>query len=142
MSEHLSDEEIQECVLNKFSNQHVQNCALCKEKVEAYQLIITAIEQEPAPVLDFDISELVLAKIETKRSRNVWMYVLAAACVLITALAIYLFRKDIAVVFNGISTFLIFLLAIPGLFILVVMIADQFRNYKDRLQQINQQAVS
>jgi hypothetical protein len=138
-SEHLSDEQIQEVVLSKLNNEHVQTCALCKEKAEAYQLLITAIEQEPAPLLDLDVSALVMATIETKKSRNGWRYVLIVGGLLIPGAFIYYFR---AVLFYGISSLLIYLLAITGLFFLIAMVADQFNTYKNKLQQINQQAVS
>jgi hypothetical protein len=148
MSEHLSEEEIQEYVLNEQNNEHIQTCALCKAKVEAYQLLITAIEQEPPPVPDFDITDLVMAKLETKKTANGWIYVFMVTGLVISGAFIYLVRTDIAVLFNGISTFLIYLFAITGLFILIAMVADQYKTYKnkmsmlDTLQQMNQSSVS
>src|SRR5688500_13225078 len=110
MNEHLSDEQIQTFVLDRSAcepgiGEHVQQCDLCQTKVQAYQLMITAIEEQPIPAFDFDISEVVLANIELqqRKGRNWWMFILIAVGVLISGVAVYLFREDIVSIFQGIS---------------------------------------
>ena len=143
MSEHLSDEQIQEFVLDSSAcapgiGEHVQLCDLCRVKVETYQQVITAIEEQPIPAFDFDISEAVLAGIalQKRNGRNWWLFFFFATGILVTGIAVYLFRKEIAIVFEGISTFLIYLMLVTGVFILIAVIIDMLKSYKTKLKII------
>lgn len=141
MKEHLSDEQVQTFVLDRSAcepgiGEHVQQCDLCQTKVETYQLMITAIEEQPIPAFDFDISEAVLANIELqqRKGRNWWMFLLIAVGILIFGVAVYLFKEDIASIFQGISTFLVYLIALTGLLILIAVIIDMLKSYKAKLK--------
>ena len=143
MNEHLSDEQIQEFVLDSSAcepgiGEHVQHCDLCKTKVEAYQLVITAIEEQPVPAFDFDISEAVLANIalQKQQKKNWWMYLLISIGILSTGTAVYLFKEDLVSIFQGIGTFLIYLMIITGLFILMAVVIDMLKSYKAKLKII------
>ena len=143
MNEHLSDEQIQTFVLDRSTcepgiGEHVQQCDLCQMKVETYQLMIMAIEEQPVPAFDFDISEAVLAGIalQKPRGRNWWLFMLIAAVVSVTGVAVYLFREDIAAIFQGISSFLIYLIALTGLLILMAVTIDMLKSYKTKLKII------
>jgi len=142
-NEHLSDEQIQTFVLDRSTcepgiGEHVQQCDLCQMKVETYQLMITAIEEQPIPAFDFDISEAVLANIEWQKrnGRNWWLFILIAAGLSVSGVAVYLFREDIAGMFQGISTFLIYLIAFTGLLILIAVMIDMLKSYKSKLKII------
>lgn len=143
MNEHLSDEQIQEFVLDSSAcapniGEHVQLCDLCRMKVETYQQMITAIEEQPIPAFDFDISEAVLAGIalQKRNGRNWWLFFFIATGVLVTGTAVYLFRKEIAIAFEGISTFLIYLMLVTGVLILTAVIIDMLKSYKTKLKII------
>jgi hypothetical protein len=143
MNEHLSDEQIQEFVLDPSASapaisEHAQLCALCRTKVEAYQVMITAIEEQPVPAFDFDISEAVLANIalQKRNGRNWWLFILIAAGISVSGVAVYLFWKDIAGIFQGLSTFFIYLMALTGLLILMAVVIDMLKTYKTKLKII------
>jgi hypothetical protein len=144
MNEHLSDEQIQTFVFDRSAceqgiGEHVQQCDLCQTKVEAYQLMITAIEEQPIPAFDFDISEAVLANIELQKrnGRNWWLFMLIAAGVLITGVAVYLFIEDITILFKGIGTFLTYLIILTGVFILVAVVIDMLKTYKTKMHMLD-----
>lgn len=143
MQGHLSDEQIQEFVLHQPAVEpalqaHVQVCELCRSKVAAYELIIAAIEQQPAPALDFNISELVLSEIETQKQRNRywWLYLIVFGAVVITGAVIYQFRKDITALFAGAGYFFIYLAAVISLFIAIAVVIDQLKTYKTKMKII------
>lgn len=145
MNEHLSDEQIQEFVLDSSDcapgiGEHVQLCELCRMKVETYRQVITAIEEQPIPAFDFDISEAVLAGIalQKRHGRNWWLFMLIAAVISVTGVAVYLLRENIAGIFQGISTLLIYLMLVTGLFILMAVIIDMLKSYKAKLKILKQ----
>jgi hypothetical protein len=67
-TQHANDASIQEYVINKnnCSSQlvaHIQQCPECQAKATAYALIISAIQEQPAPVFDFNVTELVMPQL-------------------------------------------------------------------------------
>lgn len=140
INEHLSDEQVQEFALDRSAcderiSAHVQLCELCSAKVEAYQLVITAIDDQPVPAFDFDISTAVLAQIgkQQKSERYRWLYWLVALGILASSAGIYLFWQYIAVLFTGINTLLIYMAVISGLLIMIAVIIDMFKAYRMKM---------
>ena len=144
IDEHLSDEQIQELAIDRSAvaasvQAHVQRCEQCSAKVEAYQLVIAAIDDQPVPAFDFDISEVVLAQIvkQQKSERYRWLYWLIALGILVSGGAIYLFWQYIALLFTGINIILICLTVITGLLIMTAMIIDMLRTYRNNCNKLH-----
>ena len=133
-SEHANDEQLQLFAIDSKAcaptvRAHINTCADCQAKAADYRQLMAAIEVQPLPLLDFDISELVLERLETKRS-NWWIYVALAAAVLPIGIGMYYFRMQL---FGGMNIFFIFLLAITAVCIVIATIIDQVKNYRQKM---------
>src|SRR5687767_4978655 len=119
---HLSDEQIQELVLNETSATeaatHAANCPDCKTRVENYWLLIKAIEQEPSPAFAFDLAAAVVSQIEApsakpKTSGLWWLFTITIAAILVGA-GIY-FGGYMSELYEGIKSLAIYFIAITGI---------------------------
>lgn len=68
MSEHLSEADIQQYVLERAGCEaavvhHVELCEDCKARAAVYEVLFAGIGQEPGPVFDFDLAAVVLAQL-------------------------------------------------------------------------------
>ena len=146
MLKHLTDEEIQLYVIEKENDdenvvQHVHSCELCKAKVEAYQLLIIGIKQQPAPSFGFNLSELVLNKlpqsIKTSNDRLLsWIFI--SICIgLIGGASVY-FSKYISALFKSFgTTSLIYLLGVSAVTIISVLVFDLYRKYNSQIKLLD-----
>lgn len=144
INEHLSDEQIQELAVDSPACEegiraHAQLCPQCSEKVEAYHLLITTIEKEPAPVFDFDVSEAVLTQIGQlkQQERRQWLYWLMAPGILLCGAALYLLWPYMAILFSGISMLLIGLALVSGLLIMVGVVIDMLKRYRMKMTELD-----
>lgn len=129
-SEHASDEQLQQYAIDGTTMRaHIDTCAHCQQKAAFYTQLITAIEVQPLPMPEFDISELVIAHLETKRS-NWRIFLAVAAAVLPIGIGMYYFRMQL---FAGISIFFIFLMAIIAVCIVTAMAIDQVKTYRHKM---------
>ena len=117
---------------------HVEGCAECRASVMAYATLFEGLDQQPAVAFDFDVTELVMAKLPGERNLR---WVIAAVILFGIAVPAYLFRKNAFYVFTGISTlFLALILAAAGV-IMIWRIMTLYKHYQKRLQQFVQHPV-
>jgi hypothetical protein len=133
-SEHASDAQLQQFAIDSNACEpairtHIDRCADCQEKLAFYTQLISAIEVQPLPLPHFDTSELVLARLQTKKS-NGWIYMAIAAVVLPIGIAMYIFRVQL---FTGTSLFFIFLMAVTAVCVLAAMMIDQVKTYRHKM---------
>ncbi|MFK8101451.1 MAG: anti-sigma factor [Saprospiraceae bacterium] len=74
-NKHLTDLEIQAYAFDQPEKkallmEHLQDCTVCQKRVEAYLSLATTIKDQPQPVLDYNLSELVLAQLPTEKSKK------------------------------------------------------------------------
>jgi hypothetical protein len=145
-TKHLTDDDIQQYALNKATCEagiveHVQLCEPCKEKVTAYQLLFTSIKQQPVPVFDFDLAELVLTKLPQPKPKAVtetfWIYLPALAGILLAGGLLYMFREYITGLFTGITPLMIWLIVTAVLTILVILCIDMYKGYQKKMNSLD-----
>lgn len=145
-TKHLSEEEIQQYALDKSCfgkdiSEHVQSCAVCHANVEAYLQLFPAIHEQPKPVFNFDLSNLVLRQLPESRTRFslnsifVLLTVFAATCSI--CIPVYLFRKYLTAVFSGALSMTMYLIIITSIAILIFQSMEMYRKYQKQISILN-----
>jgi hypothetical protein len=146
LDNHLTDEEVQNYVLDRDSIEtrvsvHVQRCEACKARVETYQLLFTALGEQPAPAFEFNLSELVMAKLpspEARTSRDtIFVYLLSISSILLMAIALYIFRKDIIELVPDPTPLLGYLIIPAVITVLVLSCIDMYKNYQNKMNSLD-----
>ena len=143
---HLSEQEIQQYALDKSrcdekTIAHVKTCKDCAANVNAYLQLFSSISEQPVPVFDFNLSDLVLQqlpKTKSKFSLNIFfLYFLALAVLSAISIPVFIFRKYILSMFNGILPMTIYLIVITAITILVFQSIEMFRKYQKQMNALN-----
>lgn len=146
MVEHLTDDEVQQFVIEKRHceiriAEHIHACKECKIKAEVYRSIMTGIRNQPQPVFDFDLSASVLNQLpmpQRKRASErsvMWAFIFVSAGFL--AGGVYYFRSYIASMFEGVATILIFLIGISALTIITALVFDMYKKYRKEMEVLD-----
>src|SRR6185436_10931088 len=121
MLKHLSDDEVQQFVIDKQYCEikvveHIHICKECKIKAEVYQSLITGIKYQPQPVFDFDLSASVLKQLPAPQPKaandKLVIWILVFVSIGFIAGAVYYFRSYWASMFEGVATIFIYLITI------------------------------
>ncbi|HEV7620166.1 MAG TPA: hypothetical protein VGO09_00460 [Flavisolibacter sp.] len=143
---HLSETEVQEYALNKSTSgqeivEHMKICAKCRADASFYQQLFTAIVTHPKPITDFDISSLVLGKINEDKIAikpgNVYTLAFYTIIIFAIALALYFFRNNIFYLFNGISTLFLYLAIGSTVIVLFFKCTNMYKKYQDKMDMLN-----
>jgi hypothetical protein len=144
---HLTDENLQAYLLREIQDDdiaiHLTACALCRQKLEEYQALMNNIAQIKAEAFAFDVDTLVMNNItlyEKKKSRRqevaFWM-IFIVVLVVIASFSIPFLPKLLAI-FNSNSTLSTLLISGTGLAILLFLLADTIRQYKQKEEKLFQ----
>src|SRR5579871_1206321 len=151
---HLSDADIQQYVLDKSNCDaeiiaHVHSCEYCDAKTETYQLLFSEIKQEPKPVFDFDVSELIIAQLPSEKAQVSKRYPVGylIACFLAVAVLItgylnktllhVLFKKYVLNISLGILKLSLYLVVTTALAILIFQSVDLYKKYQQKADDLN-----
>jgi hypothetical protein len=145
MNDHLTDDEIQQFVLNKnfgntYTQQHIVTCKTCKAAAANYATLFKAIEEVPKPILEFDVVNLVMPalpkpKHSTIRGDYVMQVVLMTA-IGVLCIPVYMYKKDLIRVFENMASVLIALIVLPVIAILLLQLYAAYEVYKKQMAAI------
>jgi hypothetical protein len=145
-NDHLSDTDIQQFVLDQSncdSNiiDHIHVCDSCKAKAEAYQLLFSAIQQQPTPAFDFDLSSLVLSQIAQPKPEPVANRMLIFLLVLIglsfVIISGWLFGDYFLNMFTGITSMAIYLTVTVAVTFLFFQGIEMYKRYQKQMDALN-----
>ena len=143
---HLTDEQIQQYVLEKATCtdeiiEHIQACTHCKERAEEYNLLFRSIQQQEKPVFDFDLADLVLQQLPKPQSQpfsEMWSSLLIIfISTLFFCVIVYLFGKNLVVLFGGISPVFMGLIITTVISIFVFLYIDMNKSYHAKMKALN-----
>jgi hypothetical protein len=142
---HLTEENLQEYFFNEFQDSeiamHLAGCPDCRERLEAYQLLIANVKKIQPESFSFEVTALAMDKIflyekkKNKRKEIVLWGVLATVSILISSFSIP-YLPMIFALFYSQSIFSTLFLIGTGLFILAFLVADIIRQYKKKEDEI------
>jgi len=145
-TKHLTDDELQQYVLggsspNNDITAHVRACETCSTRMEAYRVLITGIEQQSAPVFDFDLQELVLSRLpapaEKNRADNLYPWIFIGPVVIAGGLIIYFFGGYFAGLLAGIVTLANGLVAVSACILVSILGIDMYKTYKKKINAVD-----
>jgi len=143
---HLSDFDIQRYAfeLSACTSKivtHIDTCYLCKQKVDSYLSISDRIKIEPEPVLDFDLSTLVLEQLPTLSKKesayNYFIYFLMVLSTLVVAAAIIYFKESIVGLFSNTSAIPTSFIVSTSLLILIALGIDMMKSFNEKMNLLN-----
>ena len=145
-NDHLSDTGIQQFVLNKSGCgsdiiDHIHVCDSCKAKAEAYQLLFSAIQQQPTPAFDFDLQGLILSQIAQSKPKPVPDKVLVLLLIFMSASSIavagWLFGDYFLNMFTGITSIVIYLTLTVAVTFLLFQGIEMYKKYQKQMDALN-----
>lgn len=145
MTCHLTDEEIQQFVLNKnLSNtaiqQHLDVCKNCKAAAANYALLFSVIEEAPKPLLEFDVVNMVMPVLPKPKlalePKGYFVYALLIAAFAALCIPVYMYKKDLVRIFENMAPAVIALIALPVIAILLFQFYDTYKVYKKQMAAI------
>ena len=140
-NKHIKEIEIQQFVLGKDDCdisiiEHINHCQKCKAEVDIYELLFAAIKNEPNPVFEFDIANLVMQQLHEKQNFSFDKYLitlLSGVSITFLLILIYLINKYFPSLFNGISSIQFSLIFVTILLNSIYIYIDMNKNYKDQM---------
>ena len=145
-NDHLSEIEIQQFVLDKpgcGSNiiDHMHVCDNCNAKAEAYQLLFSAILQQPTPAFDFDLQGLILSQIAEPNPKPAPVRTLVFLLILTVASSIavagWLFGDYFLNMFRGITSIVIYLTLTVAVTFLLFQGIEMYKKYQKQMDALN-----
>jgi hypothetical protein len=142
---HLNDEDIQQYALDKAGCDisvisHINTCENCKAKAEAYKLLFAGIQEQPKPVFDFDVTQLVLEQLPQPKPAFEWssleQYLVASIVAAIVAVSLYIFRQYLLSILTGMSTYIVYAIAISMVVIITFKIYEMYKKYQQQLNEL------
>ena len=143
---HPSDPELQQYAMDKTGCAmevitHIDACESCQAGVAAYRLLFAEIAQQPKPAFDFDVSGMVLqalpaapVKTSPERAFGYWFAVVACCA---AGIPLYLFRKNIFFLFEGISVYFIYVIAGAVLPFVLLRFLSMYRKFQKQMNSLN-----
>ncbi|HEY4197117.1 MAG TPA: hypothetical protein VGM63_16360 [Mucilaginibacter sp.] len=138
---HLTEAEIQDCALGTARTaqvEHLSACALCHTKVTNYRTIFAMVDELQQPALDFDVEELVMARLPhpavISPSSERWAYLVVCFVLALLFVPLYLYRDELLKITRGMQPVALCLTGLTALVVLGFQVADLYRNH---LRKIN-----
>ena len=155
-SDHASEMDLQQYVSDKTTITkevvaHIEGCPDCQASVAVYAVMFGQLQQQPLPAFDYDVSELVLARIMTEQTagsmiqspeaaaakRKAGSWVIMAAIILFAAgIPVWLFRISAFYVFTGVSSHFLYLILPVVAIIVSIKVLGMYRKYHRQIKAL------
>lgn len=151
---HVSEMELQQYALEPSgcstgTLEHMEACPRCRDEVAAYRLMFTGIGEQPKASFDFDLSAAVLSRLPrpvpiprisspqsaTRFGPGAWSMAFLCCCTVVIPL--YLFRKNISSMFDGMSQFFMYSAVAAAGIIVLSRLIGMYRNYLRQVEALN-----
>ena len=145
-TKHLLEVEIQHYAIDKVScgtqiTDHIHSCEACRLKSETYRIILTEIKEQPKPVFDFNLTDLVMNQLPQPKHiasfENIVLYITTVVSILVTGFAIYFFSSFLSNAVIGITPIVTYLVITTLVGLLIFLGIDMFANYKKQMKILN-----
>src|SRR6185437_3096752 len=145
-NKHLNDDEVQQYVLQKTECdvdivKHVESCETCKIKAKQYDLLFEGINQQEKPGFDFNIADLVIAKLPQSRywfsTDTLFFYFIIFICVFFLSIFSYFFRDGLLSLFKGVTPILVALIITTVTCLFIFLCIDMYKKYQAQMKALN-----
>ena len=144
--DHLSESEIQqyasgEIIPDLDTVGHMELCKNCGAWMANYQLLFSAVEQEPVPVFDFDTAGLVMAQLPALVQASTGNKFLQYAVILIITAAVvaplWFFRNLFINMAGSITSFSFCTIAAAGMLVIVFKLWGMYKRHQKQISLLN-----
>ena len=145
MTEHPSEAELQEFVLGqtlneKSINAHIQQCDECNAIVANYRLLFSAIGSEEKAVFDFNLSALVLEKVQpthTEYSRDRLIFYIGFGVMVLSVIGCYWYMEFLSGLLIGFGSLFMYLLVSSAIIILIFQCMDIYKKFQHKIKSLD-----
>ncbi|WP_109852020.1 hypothetical protein [Aquimarina sp. AU58] len=143
-TQHPCDKDIQEYIFDT-SNcssdiiEHINSCEVCKKVSESYLLLSKELKSQPEPVLEFDLSELILDQLTFSKKESIYNYMLSFIIIMsigITFFTIYIFRDVFSNMFSANITISNYFIVSITTIISLFLGFDMYRSYYKKINML------
>ena len=143
---HPFEKELQQYALGKSDANpeviaHIESCPGCQAEVSTYQMLFSAIKEQPPVSFDFDVQELVLSELPKTNTGLSTDDIVAGFLVIFTCscigIPVYIFRKIILNSFIDIPPFFIYSIIIGTTGILITKILSLYKKFLKQMHLLN-----
>lgn len=144
---HLTDDMLQAYLLKETEDDtiapHLSACFSCRERLDAYQLLVNSVQTMKPETFTFNVSSLVMNRIvlyeKKKTKKQAWVYwgLLVVLSIVIVSFSIP-FLPRIPALFYSTSLITILLVIGTGLAVLLFLLTDITRQYKKKENKLFQ----
>ena len=145
-TEHILELEIQQYALQKESCSiqiinHINSCEVCRAKSDVYKLLFTEIKEQPRPVFDFNLVDLVMNQLPELKQRSIFekalIFTAGFVLMLITLFVIYVYRFYLSDSLTGIAPILIYLIITTLASLSIFLGFDMLAKYHRQMKILN-----
>ncbi len=143
---HLTEEEIQEYVLNKAgctadNIMHLASCHDCQARADQYAVLFSGIEEQEKPVFDFDVAAFIMPQLSEPapaKTSDKWIsYFIFLICALPAAVLLYFFRGLLKSMVSGMTPIIIYLVITTVVLLLGLICFDMYSRYEQKMKALN-----
>ena len=143
---HVSDFTIQQFTFDPSECEaeilkHIHSCGTCKKRAESYLSLSNTIKEQPAPVLEFDLTTLVLDQLPTSLKKesayNYFIYFLIAVSFGVVAVALYFFNESFIDLFSNTSAIPSYFMISVAMLILTALIIDNVKSFNKKINMLH-----
>ena len=145
-TEHLTDSEIQIYAYSQADSEpeiikHVLSCESCRAKARSYRQLLHEIKEQRAPAFDFNLPDLVLARLSKEKSpvreTKTLLYLTIPGVLAILAIPAYLYREYLLILFTGISAIFLYITGVTALVIFIFQSMEAYKQYQRKSNALN-----
>jgi predicted anti-sigma-YlaC factor YlaD len=142
---HLTDHEIQVFLFQESGadhdiSAHLQHCGECRMKVDQYKQIFELAAKEEKAAFAFDLSELVMQQLPSRKTEvSLWkslIYLVLLIALPVAGVLVYLFYTRFSLLLTGVSPFFIYLTATGMISMLLFQTVDTYIKYKKKIDAL------
>jgi len=143
---HLTDLQIQQFVFEPTASDevckaHIQQCTVCRSRVEEYRLLFAEVEKLPEDSFDMNLEAIIMKQLPqpsaNKMEDKMLWYGIAAVCFLLVISVFIFYGKELAVLFGGNGWLTTALISTAAFCLLAFLVFDMYRAYQIKLKAIN-----
>lgn len=144
-SSHLSDEILQEYLLNEIQDAsiatHLTVCSICRKRLEEYEFLIDCVQKIETETFSFNVSTLVMNHItlyekkKSKRQALIFWGLLALVFIAIASFSIPYFPAVLSI-FDSKPMATTLLIIGTGSLVLLYLLADIIQQYKSKEEKL------
>jgi hypothetical protein len=143
---HVSDHDIQQFTFDLSECEaeiikHIDSCGACKKRAEIYLSLSNTIKDQPDPVFEFNLAELVLKQLETSpEKQSVYTYIIYFLIMLsigVVVSVLYFFKDIFIDLFSNTTAIPIYFIISVAMLISFTLGLDISRTFNKKINMLN-----